>query len=242
MSTEQNAVTMDAPQTFLSDFGGMFSFLMDPGGAAKRLPRKFFWIGPLIVVSIIFMVCGFANVPLVLQAIANQPPPANANPEQFQRGMQMVVTFQRIGIYLSPVIFLVIASLSALVVFATAAVLGLKARFLELFNLMAGLSLIGALKIVAATVILHMRGEPGSLADLQPPLGLDILAPVGTSKVLVALLGFCNIFELWQFVMAVAIIAVFYRASIAKAVTTVVPLFVIALLFSLVGAIFSRAQ
>jgi hypothetical protein len=242
MATEQNALAAEAPEGFLSNFTGMFNFLMDPGGAAKRLPRKFFWIAPLIVVSIIYMVCGFSNIPLVQQAVANQPPPANANPEQFQRGMQMVLTFQRIGIYLAPLIFLVISAASALIVLAGASILALKARFLELFNLMAGLSLIGALKIVAATVILHAKGEPSSLADLQPPLGLDIFAPVGMSKVLVAFLGFCNIFELWEFVMAIAIIVVFYRTTIAKAVTAVVPLFAVALLLSLVGAIFSRGQ
>jgi hypothetical protein len=242
MAIDQNATTAEASPGFLSDFSGMFNFLMDPGGAAKRLPRKFFWIAPLILVSAIFMACGFLNLPLVQQAMMNQPPPPNANPEQFQKGMQMAMMFQRAGIYLSPLIFLVISALSALIVLATASVLGLKARFLELFNLMSGLSLIGALKVVATTVILHLKGEPSSLADLQPPLGLDIFAPVGMSKVLVAFLGFCNIFELWQFVMAVAIIVVFYRASIGKAVISVVPVFLVALLLSLVGAFFTRAQ
>ena len=138
MATEQNALAAEAQEGFFSNFTGMFNFLMDPGGAAKRLPRKFFWIAPLIVVSIIYMVCGFSNIPLVQQAVANQPPPANANPEQFQRSMQMVLTFQRIGIYLSPLIFLVISAASALIVLAGASILALKARFLELFNLMAG--------------------------------------------------------------------------------------------------------
>jgi hypothetical protein len=238
MATEPNTAAADASQSFLSDFSGMFNFLMDPAGAARRLPRKFFWIGPLILVSIIFMVCGFLNLPLIQQAMMNQPPPPDANPERFQRGMQMGMMFQRIGIFLSPVIFLVISSVSALIVLAAASVLALKARFRELFNLMAGLSLIGALKVIAVTVILHLKGEPSSLADLQPPLGLDIFAPVGMNKVAVAFLGFCNIFELWQFVMAVAIITVFYRTSVGKAVISVVPLFLIALFFSLIGAFF----
>jgi hypothetical protein len=238
MATGQNAATAAALQSFFSDISGMFNFLMDPAAAARRLPRKFFWIGPLILVSITFMVCGFLNLPLVQQAMMNQPPPPNANPEQFQRGMQMAIIFQRIGILFSPVIFLVISSVSALIILAAASVLALKARFLELFNMMAGLSLIGALKVIAATVILHLKGEPSSIADLQPPLGLDIFAPAGMNKVAVAFLGFCNIFELWQFVMAVAIITVFYRTSIGKAVVSVVPVFLIALIFSLVGAFF----
>lgn len=240
MAIEQGAVTAETSQGFLSDFAGMFNFLMDPAAAAKRLPRKFFWVAPLIVVSIVVIACSYSNLPLVQQAIANQPPPANANPEQFQRGMQMVMTFQRIGMYLTPVFFLGIAAVSALIVLATGAVLALKARFLELFNLMAGLSLIGALKMIAATVVLHLRGEPQSLADLRPPLGLDIFTPVGMNKVLVAFLGFCNIFELWSFVMAVAIIAIYYRSGIAKAVIAMVPVTAVYLCFALMGAIFSK--
>src|SRR6185312_6263218 len=120
MATEQNAATAEPSQSFLSDFGGMFNFLMDPGGAAKRLPRKFFWIAPLILVSIVFMACGFFNLPLIQQAMMNQPPPPNANPEQFQKGMQLAVMFQRIGVFLSPLIFLVIAAVSALIILAAA--------------------------------------------------------------------------------------------------------------------------
>jgi len=80
MAIDQNATTAEASPNFLSDFSGMFDFLMDPGGAAKRLPRKFFWIAPLILVSVIFMACGFLNLPLIQQAMMNQPPPPNANP------------------------------------------------------------------------------------------------------------------------------------------------------------------
>ena len=241
MAIEQNTQKADFSQGFLSNFSGMFNFLMDPGGAAKRLPRKFFWIAPLVLVSIVFMVCGFMNLPLVQQAILNQPPPT-ANPERFEKGMQMALTFQKIGIYLSPLILLIISALSGLIVLATASVVGLRARFLEIFNLMAGLSLIGALKVIATTMILHLRGEPSSLADLKPPLGLDILAPAGMNKVAVAFLGFCNIFEIWEFVMAVAIIAVFYRSGVGRAVISVVPLFLIALVLSLLGAFFGGAQ
>jgi uncharacterized membrane protein YhaH (DUF805 family) len=242
MAAERNTVETSDTESFLSDFGGMFNFLMDPTGAARRLPRKFFWIAPLILVSIIYLICGFKNFPLVQQAMMNQPPPPNTPPEQFQKGMQVGLTVQRVALYFSPLIFVIVSAISALIVFATASAIGLKARFLELFNLMAGLSIIGALQIIATSVILHMKGEPQSLADLQPALGLDIFAPVTMNKVAVAFLSFFNVFEIWQIVMAVAIIAVFYRIGKGKAAVTVAPLFLLTLLLKLVGGFFARGR
>jgi hypothetical protein len=60
------------------------------------------------------------------------------------------------------------------------------------------------------------------------------------SKVAVALLGFVNIFDVWSFVMTVAIISIFYRVAIGRAVIAALPLYVVLLFLSLVGAMFSR--
>lgn len=242
MAIDQDLTHATDSQGFLSDFGGMFNFLMDPVAAAKRLPRKLFWIAPLIVVSIIYLICGLKNFPLVQQAMMNQPPPANTTPEQFQKGMQVGLTIQRVALYLSPLLFVIISAISALIVFATASAIGLKARFLELFNLMAGLSVISALQIIATTVILQMKGEPQSIADLQPAMGLDIFAPVTMSKVTVAFLGFFNVFQIWQIVMAILIVAVFYRVGKVKAAVTVAPLYLLGLLLKLTGAFFSKGH
>lgn len=240
MATEDSSLKTQASPGLLSDFAGVFSFLMDPVGAAKRLPRKFFWIAPLVIVSIVYIVCGVLNFPLVQQAMMNQPPPPNASPEQFQRGMQIGLTIQKVALFFSPVIFLIMSALGALVILVGALVVGIKARFLELFNMSAGLAIIGALKVIATSVIIHAKGEPSSIADLKPPLGLDIFAPVGMSKVAVALLGFINIFDIWGFVMTVAILSIFYRVKVGRAVIATLPLYIILLLLSLVGAMFSK--
>lgn len=105
---------------------------------------------------------------------------------------------------------------------------------------MAGLAIIDALKVIAASVIIHMKGEPTGMADLQPPLGLDIFMPTGSNKVLVAFLGYLNVFQIWEIVMAILIFAVAYRVSKSKAAVAVVPLFVLGLILRLVGAMFQR--
>lgn len=228
------------PAGFLSDFAGITDFLIDARGAARRLPRKFFWIAPLIVVSIIALVCGVMNFPIVQQAMNNQPPPANVSPEQFQNQMRIGLMIQKVATYFSPLLMIVFMAISALIIMASCVIVDLKPKFLEMFNLMAGLSIIDGLKIVATTVILHMKGEPTGIADLQPALGLDIFAPTGANKVLVAFLGYLNVFGIWQIVMAILIFAAAYRVSKTKAAIATVPLFALGLLLRLVGAMFSR--
>ena len=228
------------PAGFLNDFAGVTDFLIDARGAARRLPRKLFWIAPIVIVSIIALVCGIANFPIVQQAIANQPPPANVSPEQFQNQMRIVFVLTKVAVYCSPLLMVVVMAISALVIMASCVIIDLKPKFLEMFNLMAGLSIIDGLKTIATTVVLHMKGEPTGMADLQPALGLDIFAPTGTSKVLVAFLGYLNVFGIWQIVMAILIFAAAYRMSKTKAAVAVVPLFALGLLLRLVGAMFSR--
>lgn len=223
----------------LSNFAGMFNFFIDAQAAAKRLPRKWFWIAPLILASIVVIFLGVLNTPLMQQAMMNQPPPPNVDPARYQHGMEVGLMIQKVAVFLSPVLMVIFWAIMALIVYATCSVINIQARFKELFNLMAGLSLITVLQGVVQAVIVHAKGEPSSVADLKPAIGLDIFAPQGTNHVLVALLGFVNVFQIWTIVMAVLIIAAAYRVTKGKAFAAVVPLFALALLLSLVGAFFS---
>lgn len=235
-----NALEQPSSGGIASDIAGVIDFLMDAPGAARRLPRKFFWITPVVIVSVVMIVAGILNLPLVQQAMANQAPPPNVSPEQFQKQMSIGLTIQRVVIYLAPVLVVVFTAIYALIVMACSVVLDLKPKFLAMFNLMAGLSIIDALKVVATSFIIHMKGEPSGMADLQPPLGLDIFMPTGSNKVLVAFLGYLNVFQIWEIVMAILIFAAAYRVSKSKAAVAVLPLFALGLILRLVGAMFQR--
>jgi hypothetical protein len=235
-----NALEQPNSGGLAGDVAGVLDFLMDAPAAARRLPRKFFWIVPVVIVSVVMIVCGILNFPLVQQAMANQVPPPNVSPEQFQRQMSIGLTIQRIVVYLAPVFMVVFTAIFALIVMACSVVIDVKPKFLAMFNLLAGLAVIDALKVVATSVIIHMKGEPTGMADLQPPLGLDIFMPTGSNKVLVAFLGYLNVFQIWEIVMAILIFAVAYRVSKSKAAVAVVPLFALGLILRLAGAMFQR--
>ncbi len=219
---------------------GWAIFSSIPPAAAQRVFSKWFWVGPLIVVSIIAIVTSYMRLPITQHAMENMPMPPNANPEQFQRGIEMGMMAQRIFVWLAPVLTVILYAISALILFAMSSVLSVKAKFGELFNLIAGCSLIQALAAIASLVILKAKGEVSTIAELQPALGLDIFMPEGTNKFLVAFLASFSIFEIWWIIMAVLIFSHAFRVSKGKAFAAVLPLILLGLLFRLVGAAFQR--
>ena len=219
-------------ETLGSDLVGMASFYVDPAGAARRVHYRWFWLGPLIILSICSILCGLAKMPIVEHAFETLPLPGNAPPDR----VPMIVKTQYIFVWLSPLVALLIYAFDSLILLAMGAIFSVKAKFLEWFNLVAGLSLISMLGLIAGTVILKAKGEVGSFAELQPALGLDIFAPEGTNKFLVGLLSYFNVFELWWLVMAVLIISAAFRVSKGKAFVVVVPLVVLGIAMRLLAA------
>ena len=236
---DESTVLASQPGSFVSDLAGVFDFLIDPQAAARRLPRKYFWLAPLAIISIVTVIVGVMNFPLVQQALSNQPPPPNMSPEQFQQRLRIGFVIQQVLVYLSPLVIVAATAVCAGVVLFCSTAIGMKARFLELFNFVAGLSIFDALRAIATTIIIHFKGEPSSMADLQPALGLDIFAPAGMNRIAVGFLGYFNVFEVWEIVMAILIFAAAYRVSKGKALIAVGPIFLLGLLLRLIGAVFS---
>jgi hypothetical protein len=231
---------VNQPENFGDDLAGMGSFLIDPAGAARRVFSKWFWVGPLILVSIIAIVTSLVRLPITQHVLETMPMPPNANPEQFQRGIAMGMTVQHIFAWLSPVLTAFLYALSALILLAMSSVMGVTAKFGALFNLIAGCSLIQALAAIASVVILKAKGDVSTVAELQPALGLDIFTPEGTNKFVVAFLASFSIFEIWWIVMAMLIYSHAFKVSKRKGFAAILPLILLGMLFRLVGAAFQR--
>jgi hypothetical protein len=218
------------PETFGGDLAGMGSFFIDPAAAARRVFHKWFWMGPLIVFSIVSATATYLMMPMVQHALEVSPIPAGASPDQYQRGMDMALTFQRISMYFSPVIVAVILVLQALVVFATCSVLTIDVKFRWIFNLVAGCSIIQVLASIASLAVVKGKGEISSMAELRPALGLDIFLPEGTNKYATAFLGFFSVFEIWWIVMMVLIFSAAFRVGKGKAFAAILPLVIVSIL------------
>ena len=228
------------PETFADDLAGMGSFFIDPQGAARRVFHKWFWIGPWVVFSIVSVVASYLIMPMVQHVLEVSPIPAGTSPDQYQRGMDIAMTVQRVSIYFSPVIVALILTLQALVLLATCSVLTIDVKFRWLFNLVAGCSLIQVLASIASLVILKGKGEISTMAELRPALGLDIFLPEGTNKYAVAFLGYFSIFEIWWIVMMILVFSAAFRVSKGKAFVAILPLVAVSILLRMGAALFQK--
>jgi hypothetical protein len=238
MATVVPGLPEQSRETVGSDLSGMGNFFIDPAGAARCLFRKWFWVGPALLISILAMIIQAQMIPFIQHVMETAPLPANTDPAQYQKGIQMAITIQHAVLYIMPIFVLVILVVQAGLVMGAASVLGVKAKFVNMLNLVCGVSLIGALGGIATVIILHARGEPTTMAELRPPLGLDIFLPEGTNKFLLAIVGYFSVFQLWTIVMFVLTFSVAFRAKKGAALLSYAPVIVLTLLFTLVGVAF----
>src|SRR5690242_5503440 len=168
MATTSPNLPSGSPQTAQGGFWGMFYFLYDPAEAAQYVRGKWFWVGPLVVFSVISMVVGFLMVPIVQHVLEVAPLPDGVPPERYQRGVAIGMTIQRVAIFLAPVIAAVIFSIQAGILLGASAVFSVRAKFRELLNLAAGCGLIQAVAAIAAIIVLKSKGEIASRAELRP--------------------------------------------------------------------------
>jgi len=227
-------------ESIADDLIGMGSFYIDPAGAAKRVFRNWFWVGPLILFSIVSVIASRMMLPMIQHVFEVMPIPEGVNPNQYQRGLDMGLTFQRIAMYFAPITTAIILSIQAVVIFGMCQVLGVTAKFKWIFNLVAGCLLIQMLASIASLIILKVKGEVSTMAELRPALGLDIFLPEGTNKFLTALLGYFSVFEIWWIVMAVLVFSAAFRVSKAKGLAAVLPLVFLSIVFRVCAAALQR--
>ncbi len=227
--------------SFGSNFANMFQFLIDPQSAARCVFRKHFWIAPLLLLSVITLVSTVMLQPIIDHVMDVTPAPPGVDAAQYQKSMGFARSAQHIGGYLSPLVIAAILAIQALIIFATCAGIGVKAKFGELFNLVCGAGLISlGLTSIANVIILKTKADVESLAELKPALGLDIFLPETANKFLLAFLGYFSIFNVWWIVMVILIFSAAYRVSKGKAAVAIAPAVILGLMLTLGGAIFKR--
>lgn len=240
MATFAPELPANPPSGFASDLAGMWSFFLDPAAAAKRVHSKWFWVGPVIVFSVVSAVASYLLMPVVQHVLAVAPLPEGTTPEQYEKGVQLSLMIQRIFMWFMPVYALVIFAVQAAILLGGSVMTGVNARFGELFNLVAGSSLIQVLGAIAGVIVVKAKGDVSTMAELRPALGLDIFLPEGTNKFLTAFLGYFSVFEIWWIVMIVLIFAAAFGVKKGKAFAVVAPLIVLNILFRMVGAAFQH--
>jgi hypothetical protein len=222
---------------------GMWNAFVDPMGLAKRVKAKLFWLWPLITICIVYIVMGYLMLPYTMQLVdfsmqqraASQSIP----PERMETARNMAHTFSQVGIAFTPVFVVGILALLAWLVVVTGSMVGLRAKFRDVFSLMAACSLITALQVIATYIVVRTKGdEIQSPEQLMAPFGADIFIQ-DVHGAMLAFLNFFSIFEIWYLVILGLSLAYLTGSSKSKAFIAITPAWLVPLLLAVVRAKFS---
>lgn len=225
-------------------FIGMFNAFVDPAGLAKRVPAPLSWLWPVITLIVIYLVFGYLMLPYTLAvvdlAINQRIREQNVPVEQAQRAADVAHKIYQFLPIASPVIFILFLLLFAWLVSAMASMAGLRAKFRDIFSLMAACQLIQSLQTIATYIVVHAKGdEITSQEQLTPPFGLDIFLQ-NIHGALYGLVNFFSIFEIWYLVVLTFGLAYLGKSSKGKAFFAITPAWVLTLVIKVVQAMFQN--
>jgi len=216
---------------------GMFNAFVDPAGLAKAAKAKLFWLWPTIVVSIIFIVFGYLMLPYTLQLSEARLAQQNVPAAGLENARNMAHTITQVFVYVIPVFIILFTMLGAWLVGVTGSVVGLRAKFRDIFSIMMACSLIGSLQYIATYIVLRSKGdEITSQEQMTPAFGLDIFIPAHGA--LLAILNFFSIFQIWSMVILALALAALTGSTKGKAFAAITPAWLIPLIFRIIGSLF----
>jgi hypothetical protein len=220
----------------------MFDAFIDPKGAAKRVPAPLSWLWPVIVLSIIYVVFGYLMLPYTLALvdlrIAQQMAQGSASAEQLERARNFTHTVTQFSFAITPLIVVGLIALFAWLVSAMGSIAGVRAKFRNIFSLMASCALIPSLQYIATYIVVHAKGDEITTQEqLMPPFGLDLFLQ-NIHGALFALVNFFSIFEIWYLIVLTIGLAALAKASKGKAFFAITPAWVIPLILRVIQGMF----
>lgn len=223
--------------TAKDDLIGLLNVFVDPASTAKQLHHKWFWVWPVLITSIVFLIVGFLLLPITLHVMEVDP----ATASRMGQIRDTVEKTQKIAVGFTPVFIVVKLLLLAGILMVTCTVMNIRANFRVLFNLVAACSLISMLQYIAAYIVLRAKTDDlTALHQLSPPFGLDIFLSENTSKVLLTIANFFSIFEIYYLIMLALCLAYLTGISKGKAFVAITPIWIFSLLFSVVASFIRR--
>ena len=205
-----------------------FRVLFDPVAVFERQREKSSVLMPFLVIAVVQIVLGVLNLPYIQVALKAQmaargaaAPAGGPDPSSFA---WIGIVFAPIGIF----IFLLVATL---IVWVLVSIFGGEGKFAMLLSVTTHAAVPSViLMAIIGAVVLRMRGPDTitSFMDLQPALGLDLLAP-GTTGFMGAVLKGINPFAIWGLVIQAIGISVTHKLPRSTGYTVATISFVIGL-------------
>jgi len=217
---------------------GMLNAFVDPVGTAKRVPAPLSWLWPVIVLVAVYVVVGVFTEPYAISIGDAQIAQRGLSPDQAEGARRITRVISQITPITTPVFVLLFLAFFAWLTVVIGSVAGLRAKFRDLFSLMASCGLIIALQSIAAIIVLRAKGdEITSQEQLTPPFGLDIFLQ-NIHGPLLAVVNFFSIFEIWYLVVLTIGLAALAKTTKGTAFFAISLTWVVPLLIRVVPAMF----
>jgi Yip1 domain len=236
---EQQKVGIQEQKLSVGDgFIGMLNVFVDPKATAQRIPAPLSWLWPIITLIIIYLVTGYLMLPYIMNLIDvrinQQISQQNTTADQAERARNITHAIYQYYPLAIPVIVIVFILFFAWLVSAMASMAGLRAKFRDIFSLMAACSLIPALQSIAIYIVLRTKGDEITSQDqLTPPFGLDIFLQ-NIHGALLGLVNFFSIFEIWYLIVLTLALAYLGKSTKGKAFFAITPAWVLPLVIKVV--------
>ncbi len=204
--------------------------LFEPAAVFERVRARPSFFAPFLTIIAVQCVLFFVNVPYMTVAVQAQM--ATAAPGRPVPSGTMLAVFGLLGlIIVLGLVFLV----SGLILWVLASVLGGgEAKFGTMLSIAAYSAVPSTILLsLVGTIVLHMQGTAGltSPQDLQPALGLDLLAP-GTKGFVGGVLKAINPFSIWGLVLTAIGVSTTQRIAKGTGYAIAAVAFVIGLLIA----------
>ena len=202
--------------------------LFEPTAVFGRVREKPRFLAPFLALAVAIIVISVVQLPFTKAALSAQfSQMPNMPPEAAQRAL----SFASIGIVFAPIVYCLILVINALLLWVLVSVVGGEAKFGTLLSVTTYSSIAYILLTVVGLVVLTMRGteQVSGMEDLQPALGLDLLAP-GSKGLTLALLRGINPFSLYGVFLTATGIAVTHKTSKGSAYTAAIVQLLVTLL------------
>jgi membrane protein, antimicrobial resistance system len=209
--------------------------LFSPTEVFGRVRERPVWFVPAIALGIVVTILNYLFLPFRLASLAPQLAQAAARSPNAPAQIEM---FQRIAVFASPIFVLILLLIVAGVLWLLVALLaGGDAKYRTLLSVATYTALPSLLLQAATLVVLKMKGveSVSSPLDLQPPLGLNLLAP-NASGFMSGILAGINPFAIWSMVLTAIGIQVTGKTSRGSAYTVAIVAMVLAVLLGGLGA------
>lgn len=223
-----------------NSFQRIIGVLISPDATMASIARRPDWVVPLLVLLIMALLTGVVIAQHVdFGAAAREAMESNKNmsQEQMDRGVKMAAGIGKVMTYLSPVLSAIGLLIIAGVLLLAFRLFGGEGDFKQAFSVTCYSSMPGVIKGILMIIILVLKGGtvPAQTLATLVRTNLGFLVDYKANPIAFALLSSFDIFSIWYLVLMIIGFAYLSRVSKVKSAVIIISLWIVVLLFKLIG-------